>query len=104
MDVISTTENDGATEKAAAAKKPPTKKAAATQETATFPRVMKVVNETAMPYVFARTHLNPGESKPVKVKDEHHLARIQTDIEHLLALNDHYKGDEIKPLRIEEAD
>ncbi|ABO60606.1 hypothetical protein LA345_38965 (plasmid) [Burkholderia vietnamiensis] len=86
----------------ATAKAAPSKKAATAKPA--FPREMTLVNETAMPYVVARTHVAPGESKPVTVANEDELARHETDIAHLLFLNDSYKDAEVKPLRIVDAD
>ncbi len=70
-------------------------------EPMTFPAQMTLINETAAPYTVARKHLAPGTSTTVAVRDESHLQRIKTDIKHLLAIQDHYKGREIEPLRIE---
>lgn len=77
-----------------------------------FPRVMKLVNDTAQSWVIGRTHAAPASSVPINVRDEDALKRHRTDCLHILALSDHYKpvepkeGETAKPhaLRIVEAD
>jgi hypothetical protein len=99
-----------------AAKKATSKKAVAPIEAPTvtdavlasaaprYPRAMTLTNETAMPYIVARTHVAPGETRAVTVADEAHLKRFETDIAHLLFLNDSYKDADPKPLRLSDAE
>lgn len=87
--------DDKANEKPSRAEKKPSAKRPE------FPREMELTNETAMPFVVARTHVPPGETVPVTVTDEDHLMRIQSDIEQLLTLNDNYASADPKPLRVE---
>lgn len=77
-----------------------------------FPRQMKLVNDTAQPWVIGGTYVAPGSSAPHTVRDEDALKRHRTDCEYILSVSDHYKpvepeeGETAAPnaLRIEELD
>lgn len=61
-----------------------------------FPRQMKLVNDTAQPWVIGGTYVAPGSSATHTVRDEDTLKRHSTDCEYILSVSDHYKPVEPK--------
>jgi multidrug efflux pump subunit AcrA (membrane-fusion protein) len=79
--------------------------AAAKQAALTFPRSMRVVNDTAQPWV-VRKFVPPSSSVEIDVQDEDDLHNLRHNARAVLLISDHYRPVEGKPdaLRIVELD
>jgi multidrug efflux pump subunit AcrA (membrane-fusion protein) len=77
--------------------------AAAKQAALTFPRSMRVVNDTAQPWV-VRKFVPPSSSVEIDVQDEDDLHNLRHNARAVLLISDFYKPEEGKPdaLRIVE--
>jgi len=69
-----------------------------------FPRLVQIVNDTPIPYVVARHHVEPHGSKPVPVNDDDELARMRFECASILSISDHYKDSEPPMLRVAEVE
>lgn len=69
-----------------------------------FPRGMRIVNETAVPYTVGRKLVKPGQSADIDVANEDALTRLKTNCKALVDLSGNYKDadPEKLPLRVEE--
>ena len=65
-----------------------------------FPRLVQIVNDTPVPYVVARHHVEPYSAKPVPVSDEDELARMRFECASILSISDHYKDSDPPMLRV----
>lgn len=79
--------------------------AAAAAAALTFPRQMRVVNDTAQPWV-VRKFVPPSSSVEIDVKDEDDLHNLRHNARAVLLISDHYRPVEGKAdaLRIVELD
>jgi hypothetical protein len=79
--------------------------AAAAAAARTFPRSMRVVNDTAQPWV-VRKFTPPSSSVEIDVHDEDDLHNLRHNARAVLLISDHYRPVEGKPdaLRIVELD
>jgi hypothetical protein len=79
--------------------------AAAKAAALTFPRVMRVVNDTAQPWV-VRKFVPPSSSVEIDVRDEDDLHNLRHNARAVLLISDHYRPEEGKQdaLRIVELD
>jgi hypothetical protein len=79
--------------------------AAAKAAALTFPRSMRVVNDTAQPWV-VRKFVPPSSSVEIDVRDDDDLHNLRHNARAVLLISDHYRPEEGKPdaLRIVELD
>ncbi|WP_227461704.1 hypothetical protein [Cupriavidus pauculus] len=69
-----------------------------------FPRIMRIVNDTAVPYTVGRKLVKAGQSADIDVANEDALTRLKTNCKALVDLNGSYKDadPEKLPLRVED--
>ncbi|MEJ7808178.1 MAG: hypothetical protein WKG03_19925 [Telluria sp.] len=65
-----------------------------------FPREIQVANETPMDHIVGGVYVPAGETKPVTVRDQDQITRIQTDCQHLMELTPAFAELEVQPLRV----
>ncbi|WP_157650722.1 hypothetical protein [Burkholderia ubonensis] len=57
---------------------------------------MKIINDTAQPWVIGGTFVAPSSNAEHTVRDEDTLNRHRNDCEYILSVSDHYKPAEPK--------